>query len=258
VAVTGLTAGLSALADLSLGRAALVTAAVLAGQLTIGWSNDSLDAGRDIATARPDKPVAQGVVSRRTVGVAAGAALVATVGLSVALGPAAGSIAVLVALCGIAYNIGLKATVCSWLPYAVAFGLLPAIATRARPDQQWPSGWAVATGVLLGVAAHFANVLPDLADDDATGVRGLPQRLGARVCAATGPGLLFVAGVVIVGGSVGFGPVGWATVIVAALVASGAVIASWVFQHSRLYFMGFLILVLGDIALFVGFGVSIT
>jgi 4-hydroxybenzoate polyprenyltransferase len=33
---------------------------------------------------------------------------------------------------------------------------------------------------LLGVAAHFANVLPDLPDDLLAGVRGLPQRLGAR------------------------------------------------------------------------------
>ena len=35
-------------------------------------------------------------------------------------------------------------------------------------------------GALLGVAAHFANVLPDLADDRRTGVSGLPHRLGAR------------------------------------------------------------------------------
>ena len=30
----------------------------------------------------------------------------------------------------------------------------------------------------LGSAAHFVNVLPDLADDAATGVHGLPHRLG--------------------------------------------------------------------------------
>src|SRR5665647_499792 len=29
-------------------------------------------------------------------------------------------------------------------------------------------------------AAHLANVLPDLGDDVATGIRGLPHRIGAR------------------------------------------------------------------------------
>src|SRR3712207_1084693 len=43
-------------------RAALVTAAVLAGQASIGWSNDWLDADRDRAVARADKPVVQGAV----------------------------------------------------------------------------------------------------------------------------------------------------------------------------------------------------
>ena len=35
-------------------------------------------------------------------------------------------------------------------------------------------------GALLGVGAHLVNALPDLADDEATGVRGLPHRLGPR------------------------------------------------------------------------------
>ena len=33
-------------------------------------------------------------------------------------------------------------------------------------------------GALLGVAAHFTNVVPDLEDDRRTGVRGLPHALG--------------------------------------------------------------------------------
>ena len=41
----------------------LVCAAVLAGQASIGWSNDWLDADRDRAVARADKPVVQGAVA---------------------------------------------------------------------------------------------------------------------------------------------------------------------------------------------------
>jgi 4-hydroxybenzoate polyprenyltransferase len=54
--VTGLSAGLAALAGLNLHTGALFTAAVLAGQLSIGWSNDWIDAGRDKVAGRTDNP----------------------------------------------------------------------------------------------------------------------------------------------------------------------------------------------------------
>jgi 1,4-dihydroxy-2-naphthoate octaprenyltransferase len=38
----------------------------------------------------------------------------------------------------------------------------------------------MAAAALLGVAAHFANVLKDLAQDLTSGIKGLPQRLGKR------------------------------------------------------------------------------
>ena len=44
-------------------------AAVLASQLAIGWVNDWLDADRDPAVGRTDKPVATGAIDRRTVGI---------------------------------------------------------------------------------------------------------------------------------------------------------------------------------------------
>ena len=162
VAVTAISAGLAALADLPIGRGALVTAAVFTGQLSIGWSNDYLDADRDRAVLRSDKPIATGAIKRRVAGIAALVALTLTLSLSVALGWPGGAVALLTVLSAWAYNLGLKATVLSWLPYAVAFGLAPAIATMSALPPRWPAGWALATGALLGVAAHLANVLPDL------------------------------------------------------------------------------------------------
>jgi 4-hydroxybenzoate polyprenyltransferase len=76
------------------------------------------------------------------------------------------------------YNLGLKNTPVSVLPYIVSFGLLPLIATLARPTPAAAAAWALVLGALLGVAAHFANVLPDLDDDARTGISGLPHRLG--------------------------------------------------------------------------------
>src|SRR6478752_10431464 len=54
----------------------LVTTAVLAGQLSVGWSNDWIDADRDRAVGRSDKPVGDGRLAVSTVRTAALVALV--------------------------------------------------------------------------------------------------------------------------------------------------------------------------------------
>ena len=79
------------------------------------------------------------------------------------------------------------------LPYAVSFGLLPAFVVLALPGRRRRRpGWS-RRARLLGAGAHFANVLPDLADDARTGVRGLPHRLGAAGAAVAAAGLLLAA-----------------------------------------------------------------
>ncbi|MFZ0322871.1 MAG: UbiA family prenyltransferase [Actinomycetes bacterium] len=161
--------------------AAAVAAAVLAGQLAIGWTNDGVDAARDIAAARTDKPVALGTVSVQQVTVAAWVAGLVCLPLSLNLGVVAAGLHVGgVVGSGLVYDLRLKASAWSWAPFAVAFGLLPAVVTWSGPDPGWPPPWVMAAGSLLGVAAHLVNTLPDLADDEAAGVRGLPHRLGPR------------------------------------------------------------------------------
>jgi len=202
---------------------ALVAAAFGAGQLSIGWSNDWVDAPRDLAVRRSDKPVAVGAVSRRAVGVAAAVALVAAVPLSLALGVAAGVAHLAGVASGWAYNLGLKSTAWSWLPYAVTFGLLPAVVTLALPGDPRPPGWAVAAGALLGVGAHLVNVLPDLEDDAATGVRGLPHRLGRRASSLLAPAVLTAASLLVVLGPAGApGAGGWVALAAVAALAGVA------------------------------------
>jgi 4-hydroxybenzoate polyprenyltransferase len=195
LAVTVVAALLAVGVGLSPGQTTLLTAAVLTGQLSIGWSNDLIDRHRDRRTGRGDKPLAGDTLSPAVVRVACGVALAACVVLSLALGALAGSVHLLGVACGWAYNLGLKATAWSWLPYAVAFGALAAVPSLAGGDSvAW---WLPVVGALLGVGAHLVNVLPDLDDDAATGVRGLPHRIAAR----SGPAavtrlavLLFVTG----------------------------------------------------------------
>lgn len=227
VAVTVLTALLAVAAGHSLATGALVVAAVGTGQLGIGWSNDLIDAGRDRRVGRTDKPVATGAVPARTVRVATALSLVACVLLSLACGWRAGLVHLgLGVAAGWAYNLGLKRTVWSAVPYAVAFGALTAVVSLALPDPAWPPLWMVATGAVLGVGAHLLNALPDLADDDATGVRGLPQRLGADAVRVLAPVVLLAGSAVAVLGPPGPVPLsaavaGGLCVVLAAVAVAG-------------------------------------
>ncbi|WP_324649295.1 UbiA family prenyltransferase [Georgenia sp. H159] len=180
VVVTGLAVLLGVEAGLAAARVLLVGLAVLCGQLTIGWSNDLLDAGRDRAVGRTDKPLATGQLATRVVTAALAGAVVACAALSLALGWRAALAHLVVVAAGWAYNLGAKSTVLSWLPYVVAFGTLPAVPWLALSPPALPPWWMLAVGALLGAGAHVVNVLPDLAEDAVTGVRGLPHRLGAR------------------------------------------------------------------------------
>lgn len=201
------------------GTIALLVAAVLTGQLSIGWSNDLVDAGRDRQVGRSDKPLATGELSEQVVRVALVLTLAACALLSLLCGPWSGLAHLgLVVGSGWAYNLGLKRTVWSWLPYAVAFGSLPAVVTLALEPAVLPPAWMLLAGALLGVGAHLVNVLPDLDDDASTGVRGLPHRIGRWATQLSATAVLSAASVVVVVAPAGPTPV-WAWVCLAAVVA---------------------------------------
>ncbi len=196
VAVTALATVLVVSAGNDVTTVLVAAAAVLTGQLSIGWSNDLIDVRRDAASGRQDKPLAAGTVSQRAVASATAVALVATFALSMALGWRAGLAQLCVVAGGWVYNYPLKFTAVSPVPFFVAFGSLPAVATLALADPVWPPVWVLFAAGLIGVSAHFGNVLPDFDDDAATGVRGLPHRLG-RFGSAVAASLCAVAASVI-------------------------------------------------------------
>ena len=163
----------------------LTAPAMLFGKLSIGWSNDALDAPRDAAAGRTDKPVATGAISVRAVWVAAFAALLAALAMALAIGVTTAIILAVIVGAGWAYNLGLKSTLASGLMYVLGFGPIPAYAASTLPGHPVPTWYATAAAALVGLGGHFANVLPDLAADRATGVNGLPQQVAARWGAGT-------------------------------------------------------------------------
>ncbi|MDQ0990677.1 4-hydroxybenzoate polyprenyltransferase [Streptomyces sp. V3I7] len=198
-----------------------VAVAVLSGQLSIGWCNDAADAQRDMTCGRGDKPVGTGEIPRWAAFGAAGTALGLCVPLSLLSGVAAGAAHLGGVAAGWTYNLRLKHTALSPLPYAVGFGSLPPFVTLGLHPSSWPAWWAVTAGALLGVGAHLVNVLPDIEDDLATGVRGLPHRLGPRACRWLAPFIMLTAvGVLVAGPSGAVGVTGW-TLAAAASVAVG-------------------------------------
>ena len=215
VAVTAIATALAVSTGLGT-RSLWVATAFLTGQLSVGWSNDWIDAARDARNGRADKPVGQGRLSVAVVRAAALTALALCVPLSLAMGLGAGVLHLAAVAAAWSYNARLKATVLSFLPYALAFGAVPSIVVLALPGAAAAPAWATVAGALLGVGAHLCNALPDLEEDLAQGVRGLPHRLGPRRSAACAAVLLLAAAVLLAVGPPG--PPG--------LVAVGAVAVS--------------------------------
>jgi 4-hydroxybenzoate polyprenyltransferase len=243
-AVTCLVALLAAGRGLSLPRGVDVTAAVFAGQLTIGWGNDLVDARRDRESGRIDKPLATGELSPSLVAACLAGAAVACVVLSFLVGWRSAVVHLGLGVAwGHLYNLGLKSTLLSWLPYAVAFGTLPAVVTLADVPHAWPPGWMTGAAAALGVAAHLLNTLPDFATDAATGVRGLPHRLGPRVTRVMAAVLLLAASVTAVLGAT-LGLWAWpALALVAALAGVAAV------GRGKVPFAAAIVIALVDVAL---------
>jgi 4-hydroxybenzoate polyprenyltransferase len=232
--------------------------AVLASQLAVGWVNDAIDAERDAAVGRADKPIPAGAISRRTVAVAGAVAAVATVPLALLSGPWAAAVATVGLVSSLLYDWPLKSTPISVLPYAVSFAALPAFVVLGLPGAPRPPVWMLVAGALMGAGAHFANTLPDLADDARTGVRGLPHRIGPAASRVAAAGLLLAATAVLA-----FGPPGspsWfglAAFLAAAVVLPIAGYAASRRPASRVVFRAVLLVAIVDVALLVAGGLSV-
>jgi len=162
------------------GPALVIAFGVFLGQLLVGFTNDLNDYQDDLKHQRINKPLVSGVITtsqlQRAIEIVAPIAVV--VNIAGPLGIKGGLIYLFGVGMGISYNLYFKSTLLSPLPYAIAFSALVScivVATDRRPPL-----WLITAAALLGVAAHFANVLKDLDQDLNSGIKGLPQRLGKK------------------------------------------------------------------------------
>jgi 4-hydroxybenzoate polyprenyltransferase len=162
-------------------RSLVIFFAVLLQQISVGLSNDWIDHTIDKAANRKDKPSVNGLVKVSELRAGSLIALVLALFVSFWIGVGASLIMLLMLSAGWAYNLGMKSNWSSVLPYAVGFGAIPVFAGLAAPVPFWTPMWVIAVAALLGISAHFANVLPDIVEDKLTGVNALPHILGPRV-----------------------------------------------------------------------------
>lgn len=152
---------------------------MLGGQLAIGATNELADFPFDVA-GKPDKPLPRGDVSVRGAQGMVLIGLAMMVGFGLALGPTAFSLLALGTGLGIAYDLWLKRTAWSWLPYLLALPLLPiwVFVALGRPEPRLLLLYPL--GALATIGVHFAQALPDVAIDREAGMTSPTSRLGSR------------------------------------------------------------------------------
>lgn len=160
-------------------RYALLLATMLGGQIAIGALNEYCDRDLD-AAGNVAKPIPAGLVSpRAALGITAGGLIV-----MLAAGALLGALPLLLAVIGtgmgLIYDLWLKPTPWSGLPYLIALPLLP-IWVWVSLDRMDPRLLLLyPIGALMVIAIHLAQSLPDTESDDAAGAQGLAARLGHR------------------------------------------------------------------------------
>lgn len=177
------------------GPAFVIAFGVFTGQLIVGWSNDLYDFDDDLKHQRDKKPLVSGLITRqylqKWLTLMVPCSFVAN--LLGPLGMKGGSVYMLGIACGVAYNFYFKFSILSPLPYAIAFAALPSSVVISRDLN--PPLWMLLGGALFGMAAHFINVLKDMKEDQVSGIKGLPQRLGKTKSIAAAA-ILIVLGIV--------------------------------------------------------------
>jgi 4-hydroxybenzoate polyprenyltransferase len=148
-------------------------------QLGIGTVNDVVDAPRD-AGHKAGKPIPAGLVGLPAARVlAVGCFAIGTI-LAAGVSTEVGVLALVVIAIGLAYDLRLKGTPWSWLPFSVGIPILPVF------------GWVGATGnlplifaillpaaVAAGAGLAVGNSLVDVERDQAAGISSIAVALGS-------------------------------------------------------------------------------
>jgi 4-hydroxybenzoate polyprenyltransferase len=175
-------------------------------QASIGTLNDLVDNGRDRGH-KPGKPLPRGLVPIPAAWAIAAGGLLLGLALSFAVRPILVVIAVAGVATGYVYDLRLKASRWSWLPFTIGIPLLPVYAWLGATGRL-PAAFLVLVplAVMGGAALALANELADDERDRGAGVETSVGALGRARAWRLGAGLqalvaVVAAGSLIVGGA---------------------------------------------------------
>ena len=194
--------------------------AMTALQAGIGAVNDVRDAPAD-AAGKPAKPIPSGLVPRRPAVAVAVVAIAVGIGLSIPSGWWTVAIALAGLGVGLAYDLWLKGTAWSWLPFAIGIPLLPVYAWYGGTGSLPPAfALLVPAAVAAGAALAIGNARADAERDVASGVESIATALGPRRAWLTQVLILAAVGAVAVASAA----IVEATITQLALVAGAALV----------------------------------
>jgi len=154
-----------------------LAAAMFCAQAAIGAANDVCDRDLDAQT-KPYKPIVRGLIEPSTVLILAAAFALAAGALAATFGPLSLAAGAAGLAAGLAYDVRLKRSVLSPLPFMVALPALPIwvwLSIDRFTGELW---WLLPFAPLAALAVHLSNTLPDLEPDARAGVRGLAHTIG--------------------------------------------------------------------------------
>jgi 4-hydroxybenzoate polyprenyltransferase len=155
-----------------------IGAAMTLIQLGIGVTNDVVDAPHD-AGRKPGKPIPAGLVGVGAARTAAFVLFLAGIVAAWSVSPPLAALSVVVAAIGLAYDLRLKGTAWSWLPFAVGIPILPVFGwVGATGGIHKAFGVLVPAAVAAGAALAIGNALVDVERDRAAGRTSVAGRLG--------------------------------------------------------------------------------
>lgn len=207
------------------GRYALLLLGMLGGQVALGAHNELVDREHD-ARHQPEKPIPAGLVRPAAVPPIVAGGLLVALAAGLALGPWPLALLALGTGCGFVYNLWLKRTPLSGIPYMLALPLLPIWAWLVMDAFEPQLLWLYPLGGSYVLAVHLAQSLPDVEGDRASGARGLAVMLGlARArrliwAIAFATALLMPLGALLLGERPSYGVLAGGAVLLALVTAA--------------------------------------
>jgi 4-hydroxybenzoate polyprenyltransferase len=237
-----------------------LSAAMFCVQAAIGTTNDYCDRDLDALT-KPGKPIVRGLIDPgAALALAAALALIAGL-LTATFGPLSMAIGAIGLAAGLAYNVRLKRTVFSVLPFMVALPALPFWVWLSIDRFTTGLWWLLPFAPLGGLAVHLSNTLPDLESDTRAGVRGLAHTIGRRSSLALAWGGLgaAIAMAVVLGFGLDYPPAPFLVGAGTAMTLLVAAIAAYVWRPDNASLqLGFGLIGLATAALAAGWLAAVT